>query len=204
MPLPGLSIEPVYKGFPTLYCADAAAWRAWLQQYHQQAQQVWLVIFRKGGPIPSVTYPEALDEALCFGWIDSKINKRDTQSHYQFFSVRNAKSNWSQVNKEKVEKLIAAGKMAPAGLAMVALAKETGTWTALDEVEAGLIPPDLQAALAAQPPAAANFESFPRSARRGILEWIMNAKTPATRQKRILETARLAARNERANQYKPK
>lgn len=197
-------IETAYKGFPTLYCADAAEWRAWLQQHHQLAQQVWLVIFRKGGPVPSITYSEALDEALCFGWIDSKINKRDAQSHYQFFSVRNAKSNWSQVNKEKVERLIAAGKMAPAGLAMVALAKQTGTWTALDEVEAGIIPPDLQEVLAAHPPATSNFDAFPRSARRGILEWIMNAKTTATRRKRMEETAVLAARNERANQYKPK
>jgi uncharacterized protein YdeI (YjbR/CyaY-like superfamily) len=199
-----MPIEKEYKGYEVLLMQDAAAWRGWLHQHHATAKQVWLIIYNKGSKTKSVTYPEALDEALCYGWIDSKINKRDAESHYQFFSVRNAKSNWSKVNKDKVERLLAAGKMQPAGMAMIKLAKQTGTWKALEEVDNTITPPDLQAALDAQPKATAYFNAFPRSVKRGILEWILNAKTSVTRQKRIDETATLAAKNERANQYKKK
>jgi len=149
-----------------------------------------------------VYYDEAVDEALCFGWIDSKINKRDDESFYQFFARRNPKSKWSRVNKNKVERLQAEGRMAPEGLAMVELARQNGTWNALDEVENLTIPPDLQQALDALPNAAAHFDAFPRSVKRGILEWILNAKKDETRQKRILETATLAAQNIRANQFR--
>ncbi len=188
-------------GFPVVYCENAAEWRNWLAQYHQQEKNVWLVIYRKNGPTPSVQTDEAIDEALCFGWIDSKPNKRDAESFFLFFSQRNPKSKWSGVNKRKVEKLLAEGKMAPAGLAMVELAKQTGTWTALDEATNLVIPPDLEQALRSFPNAEANFLAFPPSTRRGILEWILNAKQPETRQKRVMETATLAERNERANQY---
>jgi uncharacterized protein YdeI (YjbR/CyaY-like superfamily) len=199
-----MQMEKVYKGFPTLYCKDATAFRKWLQKNGSTIPQVWLVIFKKQSNTPSVTYDEAVDEALCFGWVDSKINKRDEHSFYQFFSQRNPKSNWSAVNKKKVEKLMAAGKLTDAGLAMITLAKKTGTWTALDDVDNTISPPDLQKALDALPNANAFFHAFPRSVKRGILEWILNAKTAATRQKRIDETATLAAKNERANQYKQK
>lgn len=144
-------------------------------------------------------YPEAVDEALCFGWIDSKPNKRDTQSYYQFFARRNPKSNWSKVNKDKVALLIEAGLMQPAGYEMIRIAQENGTWTALDEVENLTLPPDLKASLDTNPTAFAHWESFSRSSKRGILEWILNAKTPATRQKRIAETVSLAANNIKAN-----
>jgi uncharacterized protein YdeI (YjbR/CyaY-like superfamily) len=192
-----------YDGRPAVYAPSQQAWREWLQNYHQEYGSIWLVMYRKQSGKPSVYYNEAVDEALCFGWIDSKPNKRDEESYYQLFSPRNSKSNWSKVNKEKVERLLAAGKMAAAGLEMIRVAKETGTWDALNEVEALIIPSDLKAALEATPIALENFEAFPPSTRRGILEWIFNAKRPATRTKRIQETAKLAAQNIRANQYRP-
>lgn len=189
------------NGVATIYAPDRAAWRQWLADNHATSQSVWLIIYRKESGVPSVYYPEAVDEALCFGWIDSKPNKRDEQSFYQYFSVRNPKSNWSRVNKEKIEGLLAAGLMAPAGLAMIEVAKQRGTWTALDEVENLVIPSDLAEVMAGYPRSRENFTAFPPSAQRGILEWIFNAKRPETRAKRIEETASLAAQNIRANQF---
>ena len=156
-----------------------------------------MVIFNRSSGIPSVSYAEALEEALCFGWIDSKINKRDSQSHYQFWTPHNPKSNWSRVNKQKIEKLMTEGRMQPAGLRMVALARETGTRDALKEVEEGIIPPGLQQALQGYPDAAAFFEAFPRSVRRAILERLLNAKTADTQQKRIAQIAAMAQQNKR-------
>ncbi|GAB3642592.1 YdeI/OmpD-associated family protein [Spirosoma arcticum] len=183
----------------TLAPKSASDWREWLSRHHADRQSVWLMIFRKHGQTPSLTHDEALDEALCFGWIDSAIRKGDDEHHRQLFSQRKPKSNWSRVNKEKVAKLTAAGRMTEAGQAMVDLAKKTGTWTALDEVEKGTIPPDLDEAFKANATAKNYFEGFPPSARRGILEWLLNAKTEMTRTKRITEIVAKAAKNERAN-----
>ena len=192
------------NGIKTFHAKDAAAWRQWLQQNHAKEKSVWLIIFRKKSSTPSVYYSEAVDEALCFGWIDSKPNKRDDESFFLFFARRNPKSNWSKINKVKVEKLVAENRMAAAGLQMVETAKQNGAWYALDEVEALILPEDLNYALAENPAALKNFEDFPRSVKKGILEWIRNAKQSATREKRIMETVTLAAQNIRANQYIPK
>ena len=194
--------QELKDGQATFYAKDASDWRTWLANNTGTEKSIWLIIYRKESDTPSVYYDEAVDQALCYGWIDSKPNKRDQESFYQFFSKRNPKSNWSRVNKEKVERLIANGEMAAPGLEMVALAKKTGTWDALNDVENGIIPPDLQAALGQYPKAATHFEHFPRSVKRGILEWIFNAKKPETRAKRIAETARLANDNVRANQFR--
>ena len=191
-------------GVSTYHAPSRADWRVWLEQHHRQEKSVWLIIYRKESATPSVYYDEAVDEALCFGWVDSKPNKRDEESYFQFFSRRNPKSNWSRVNKQKVAALIEAGRMAEPGYEMVRLAQESGTWTALDEVENGVVPEDLQAALDQYEHAAQHFAKFPRSVKRGILEWIFNAKRNETRQKRIDETARLAKQNIRANQYRSK
>lgn len=190
-------------GIATFHAPDQQAWRNWLEANHNTAKKLWLIIFRKHSPTPSIMYNEAVDEALCFGWIDSKSNKRDEESFYQFFAKRNPKSNWSKVNKDKVSRLLAEGRIAPAGQAMIDLAKETGTWTALDDVEAMVIPDDLLAALTENAPAYEYFVAFPRSVKRGILEWINTAKQPETRQKRVFETALKAAQNIRANQWRP-
>ncbi|MEM7572952.1 MAG: YdeI/OmpD-associated family protein [Bacteroidota bacterium] len=190
-------------GVATTYAASPEDWRNWLAQNHDLQRSVWLIIYKKDSGVPSLTYSEAVDEALCFGWIDSKPNKRDADSFYQYFSARKSKSNWSRVNKEKIARLQAAGKLAPAGEEMVRLAKEIGTWDALNEVEDLIIPQDMLIVFDQYPAVARqNWEAFPRSVKRGILEWIFNAKRPPTRAKRIDQTVSMAAENKRANQFR--
>jgi uncharacterized protein YdeI (YjbR/CyaY-like superfamily) len=191
-----------YNGIPAFYAKNQQAWRKWLEKNHASQKAVWLIIYKKESGIPSIYYPEAVDEALCFGWIDSKPNKRDEESYYQFFSQRKPKSNWSAVNKKKVERLLAENRIAPAGLAMIDLAKKTGTWTTLDKIYALEMPEVLKKAFAKNKIAKQYFEAFPPSTKKGIYEWIQNAKTPATREKRVAETVSKASQNIRANQYK--
>ena len=186
----------------SFYPESPEAWRDWLAEHHATSSGVWVIFYKKASGKPSLSWSEAVDEALCFGWIDSKPNKRDEESSYRYFSPRNPKSNWSRVNKEKIAQLTAEGRMAPAGLAMVEEAKRRSTWTALDAVENLEVPPDLQAALGVVPQALEHWEAFPKSTKKAILEWIMNAKRPETRQQRIEETARLAGENIRANQWR--
>lgn len=194
----------LYRDKPTFHAPSQLAWRNWLSKNATTHKNVWLIIYKKQSGIPSVYYSEAVDEALCFGWIDSLPNKRDDKSYYLFFSPRKPKSNWSKVNKAKIKKLIAANKMTSAGMSMVELAKKTGTWTALDKVEALVVPDDLKNMLNENSAAKKYFQLFPPSARKAILDWIQNAKQPETRLKRIVQTVELAAKNERANQYKKK
>lgn len=190
-------------GVPTYHAPDRAAWRTWLATHHAREVSVWLIIYKKASDTPSVYYDEAVDEALCFGWIDSKPNKRDAESYFQFFSRRNPKSNWSRVNKEKVARLQREGRMTEPGLAMVRQAQESGTWTALNDVDNLVVPDDLRQALDKNSAARDHFHAFPPSARRGILEWIFTAKRPETRQRRIEQTVAEATYNRRANAYRP-
>lgn len=192
----------VYNSIRTFHAKSREDWRKWLRKNHSTEKSVWLIIYKKQSETPSVYYPEAVDEALCFGWIDSKPNKRDEESYYQFFAKRNPKSNWSKVNKEKIAKLIEKALMHSAGLEMIEIAKENGTWTALDNVEQLIIPDDLQELFSKNKTAFENWENFPPSSKRGILEWILNAKKPETRLKRIEETVSLAEKNIRANHYR--
>lgn len=194
--------EQLKDGVKIFYAPTREAWRIWLETNHKKEKSVWLKIYKKESGTPSIYYPEAVDEALCFGWIDSKDNKNDENSYYQSFAKRNPKSNWSRINKEKIEKLSAEGRMAEAGLKMVEIAKENGTWNALDDVENLVVPTDMQVLMAKNKTALKNWENFPRSVKRGILEWILNAKKPETRRKRIEETVFMAAGNKRANQYR--
>lgn len=191
-----------YKGVQTTTAKNQSEWRNWLEKNHQSEQSVWLIIYKKESEIESVYYPEAVDEALCFGWIDSKPNKRDEQSYYQFFSKRNPKSNWSKVNKDKIERLIRENRMSKAGLEMVEMAKVSGSWNALDDVENLITPADLQKAFDQNLIAFKYWNQFPKSVKKGILEWILNAKKAETRDKRIQETVSMAEKGERANQYK--
>ena len=184
------------------YAPDRGAWRAWLQANHDGQTGVWLVITHKDSNTPSVKYDAAVEEALCFGWVDSKPNKRDDESYYLYFAQRKRKSNWSRANKERVQLMIAESKMTSAGMALVEWAQAHGTWDALEDVENLVTPPDLQALLDANETARQHYKAFPPSSKRIILEWILNAKRPATRQKRIEETVRLAEQNIRANHYR--
>ncbi len=179
-----------------------AEWRQWLEANHARDEGVWLVSYKKATGKPRLDYDEAVEEALCFGWVDSKPNKLDDERSLLWFAPRKPGTGWSKINQERVAKLLAAGLMAPAGLAKIEAAKADGSWSALDGVEALEVPPDLAEALAANPAAHAYFDAFPRSVKRAILEWIGNAKRPETRAARIAETVSSAEQNIRANQWR--
>jgi uncharacterized protein YdeI (YjbR/CyaY-like superfamily) len=179
-----------------------AAWRAWLAENHGRGEGVWFISYKKTAGKPTVEYNEAVEEALCFGWVDSKSRALDEQRTMLWFAPRKPRTGWSQSNKERVERLIAQGLMAPAGLAKIEAAKLDGSWTKLDQAVELEIPPDLDKALDGYSEARRNFDAFPPSVRRGILEWITTAKRPETRARRVEETARLAAENRRANQWR--
>ena len=181
---------------------DRASWRAWLAAHHTRPDGVWTVRYKKSSGRPTLTWDDVVQEAICFGWIDSLPRALDAERTMLYVSPRTPGSNWSGRNKAHVARLEAAGRLAPAGRAAIARARADGSWSALDDVEALVVPSDLAAAFDAHPGARAAWDAFAPSARRGILEWILNAKRPATRQKRLDETARLAARGERANQWK--
>lgn len=177
-----------------------AEWRAWLEENHTRDHGVWLVTNKKASGKPRIEYAEAVEEALCFGWIDSQANTLDDERSMLWFTQRKAGTGWSKSNKERVERLLAACLMRPAGLAKIEAAQQDGSWEALDAVEALEIPSDLAEAFGQYVHSADNFEAFPRSVKRSILAWIAAAKRAETRAKRIDETARLASENVRANQ----
>ncbi|MGZ8567634.1 MAG: YdeI/OmpD-associated family protein [Actinomycetota bacterium] len=179
---------------------DRAAWRRWLARHHDQPAGVWLLIRKKGSAEDGVVYEEAVEEALCFGWIDSKAKTFDDDHYKQWMSPRKPTSVWSLINKGRVERLLAAGRMEASGLEAVRVAKENGSWAALEASDRLEIPEDLAAALATDPAAQRHFAAFPPSAKRIILGRIRDAKRPETRAKRIEETVRLAAENRRAGQ----
>lgn len=194
--------KEIKDGVHCFYANSSKLWRRWLEKNGEKESSVWLIIYKKVSGVQSVTYKQAVEEALCFGWIDSKPNKRDEQSYYQFFARRNPKSKWSKVNKLTVEGLIDGDRMHKTGLAAIEIAKQNGTWNALDEVDNAVVPEDLQRALNENKEALTNFNAFPRSSKKIILEWIANAKREETRTKRIKETVTLAAKNKRANHYR--
>lgn len=171
-----------------IFCpASRQHWRAWLQAHHAEKQSVWLVYHKKKAATSTLTWSEAVDEALCFGWIDSQARPVDDETYRQLFSRRKPKSGWSKINKAKVQRLLATGQMTPAGLNSVATAQQNGSWTLLDEVEALRIPPDLEQALLQRPSAHAYFASLSKSGKRALLQWLVLAKRPETRQNRLIE-----------------
>lgn len=183
----------------TFYAPDRKAWREWLRKHHRIAPGVWLVYYKVKSDQSSVRYAEAVKEALCFGWIDSKVNSLDDERYKQIFTPRKPKSVWSKLNKQYVAELIEQGLMTAAGLAKIDSAQRDGSWTKLDAIEALTIPADLAQALAANEAAGGYFEAFSKSSKKALLFWIDSAKRPETRTKRIAELARLAAQNKRAN-----
>lgn len=180
-----------------------AAWRAWLMKHHTRGEGVWLITYKLASGKQGLTYAEAVEEALCFGWIDSKPAKLDDERTMQWYSPRKPKSMWSAINKERIVRLIAEGKMHPAGLAKIEAAQADGSWSKLDAIDAMEMPDDLAAALAAHPPALEHFDAFPPSVKKFLLYWVTSAKRPETRAARIAETAAKAQRGERANQWRP-
>jgi uncharacterized protein YdeI (YjbR/CyaY-like superfamily) len=179
---------------------DRAAWRRWLERHHATSGAVWLMLAKKGASVRAVSYEEAVEEALCFGWIDSTANSVDDERYKIWMAPRRRGSGWSAVNKRRIERLVAERRMAPAGLAVIEAARADGSWSRLDDSHALKVPKDLATALAGYPNARRHFDAFPPSARRGILHWIDSAKRPETRARRVEQTARLAEDDIRANQ----
>ncbi|MDH5827113.1 YdeI/OmpD-associated family protein [Sphingobacterium faecium] len=178
------------------YCPQSGTdWRQWLEKNHQSKQSVWLVYYTKKSNIPSLSWSEAVDEALCFSWIDSTKKKIGDFSYLQFFSKRKPKSNWSKINKEKVQQLIENGLMTAAGFDSIETAKQNGSWNILDEVQELIIPNDLEKAFKEHEGSKHYFLSLSKSARKIILGWIVLAKRQETRQKRIDEVVKSAVQN---------
>jgi len=183
---------------PHVEAHDRATWRAWLDEHHVAAPGAWLVTWRPRSGKVGLDYEAAVEEALCFGWVDSTGGVVDDDRSKLYFAPRKARSVWAASNKGRVERLIADGRMAPAGLAAIERAKVDGSWTVLDSVERLEVPADLATALAASPPATANFAAFSPSARKQQLAWVATAQRPETRATRIAAIAEAATRNERA------
>lgn len=161
------------------------AWREWLQENHQSQQAVWLVYYKKKINQHALTWSNAVDEALCFGWVDSRRKPIDDLTFMQFFCKRKPNSTWSKINKEKVQLLIDSGRMSQAGFDSITLAKQNGSWTMLDDVEELIIPADLEEALMRQPGSMGDFLNLSKSARKELLQWLLFAKRIETRLKRI-------------------
>ncbi|MGZ4290485.1 MAG: YdeI/OmpD-associated family protein [Gaiellaceae bacterium] len=185
-------------GHDRVELTDRAAWRRWLEQNHATAKGVWVVTRRKRAGAPRLDYDALVEEALCFGWVDSREQPLDNEWLMQLIRPRRPGSAWARSNKERIARLEQAGVMADAGRRVVEAAKADGSWSRYDSAEALEIPADLESALAANAPAARNFAAFTDAARRTILRWLIDAKRPETRAKRIDETVRLAALNEKA------
>ena len=185
-------------GRPMVGPFDRAGWREWLIDHHPTSTGVYLTSWRRVSGKTSVSYEEAVEEALCVGWVDSTGRNLDEDRSIQWFSPRRARSAWARSNKERVARLTAAGLMLPAGLAAIDEARRNGMWTLLDDVEDLIVPDDLASALSAVPDGRPNWDAFSPSARRAMLQWVVEARRPETRADRIERIAAGAARNERA------
>ncbi len=189
------------KEIETFYPKSRQEWREWLQENHDKKQSIWLIYYKKKSNSPTVIYSDAVDEALCFGWIDSKAKPIDEQTFMQFFSKRKEKSVWSKVNKEKIERLTKEGLMTKAGFEIIDKAKLNGSWSILDDAEALIIPEDLEKEFQKRIKAKEYFLGLSRSDKRNILQWLVLAKKQETRTKRILEIVELAELNQKPKQF---
>jgi uncharacterized protein YdeI (YjbR/CyaY-like superfamily) len=183
---------------PELVVADAAAWREWLGRHVADSTGVWLVLAKKGTTDPtSLTYDQALDEALCHGWIDGQVLRRDETTYQQRFTPRRARSKWSKRNVGIIERLVAEGRMHPSGLAEVERARADGRWDAAYAGPSSIeVPDDLTAALAAEPRARAWFDVLSAQNRYAVLYRIHDAKRPDTRARRVQQLVAMLARDE--------
>lgn len=192
-----VSLEQIHPETPS-------EWRAWLAANHSTSPGVWVVQWKRATGRRQMSYDELVEEALCYGWIDGRANPLDGERSMIMMTPRKPTSTWARSNKDRVERLIAEGRMTGAGLRVIEIAKANGSWTVLDDVDALVVPEDLAAALSGDEQARHYFEAFPPSAKKAILYWIKTAKRPETRQRRIVETVRLAAQNIRAPRPSPR
>ena len=185
-------------GKPILTLASEAEWEAWLDAEHATSDGVWLKFAKKGSGVETVVYAEALDVALCYGWIDSQVARLDERFYLQKFTPRRARSKWSQINREKIEALTKQGRMKPAGLEQVELAKADGRWDAAYSSPANIeVPDDLKAALEASPKAAEFWDGLNKSNRFAILYQLHDAKKPETRARRLEKFVGMLERGEK-------
>jgi uncharacterized protein YdeI (YjbR/CyaY-like superfamily) len=189
------------KGIDKYYATSRKEWREWLENNHHTEQSIWLIQKKKGSQQPTISWSESVDEALCFGWIDSTRKSVDSETFMQFFGKRKPKSVWSKINKAKVEQLIADGLMAQAGLDSIEIAKQNGSWSILDDVEELMIPKDLEESFASQSGSKDFFLSLSKSVRKAILQWVVLAKRADTRQKRISEVVESAGHGRKPRQF---
>lgn len=182
---------------PRFYAKDRDVWRRWLEQNHAGASEVWLVFYKKHTGKPCPSYNEAIEEALCFGWIDG-IKRRIDGERYAFrFTPRNPKSIWSPSNVERARKLIAEGAMRPEGMRLVEAAKASGAWDRALKPPVFEMPKEFKDALSANKKAGVFFESLPPSQKRQYIGWIASAKRPETREKRLQKALELLNRRQR-------
>lgn len=177
-------------------------WRTWLHNKHKTELSIWLIFYKTSAKVPTLTWSEAVDEALCFGWIDSTKKTIDNEIYMQYFCPRKPKSNWSKINKAKVEQLINNKLMTNAGLSCIETAKENGSWNFLDDVEDVIIPADLKEELIKNTTAMDYFESLSDSAKKIMLYWVISAKRAETRQKRIGEIVTNACEGLKPKQFR--
>jgi len=185
--------------FKDFHPSSRQEWRDWLEENHDQADGIWFVYFKKSANKPRVSYDEVVEEALCFGWIDSLPRKMDERRSKLLFTPRKPRSVWSKLNKTRVEKLMADGAMTAIGLAKIEAAKKDGSWNVLNASDNLEMPADLLEAFERNKTAQVNFEAFTESVRRVILSWIFSAKRDETRTARVEKTVTMAAVNKRAN-----
>jgi uncharacterized protein YdeI (YjbR/CyaY-like superfamily) len=179
----------------TFHARDRKQWREWLEKNHHTSLGVWLIYYKVKSGKPSIRYSEAVKEALCFGWIDSKVKSLDKERYMQIFTPRKPKSVWSKLNKQYIQELIEQGLMTPSGLEKIEAAKQDGSWHKLDAIEELIIPADLKQALEANQTANRYFEALSNSFKKNILFWIESAKRPETRLSRIEQTISSAVQN---------
>jgi len=201
--MPPTSPRNLLASLEQVYVADRAAWRQWLATNHATSPGIWLVFDKKSSRADRLAYVDAVEEALCYGWIDSTVRTLDDARYVQLMAPRKPKSTWARTNKERVERLIEQGLMADAGLASIERAKANGSWTSLDAVESLAVPADLARALRALPGAARNFAEFSPSARKGYLHWISQAVRAETRAHRVAHVAQFAASNQKSRHFAP-
>lgn len=175
--------------------SNKADWRKWLSKHHHQKESIWLIIHKQNSSNPNLSWSEAVDQALCFGWIDGIKKPINKEKYMHYFCKRKDTSTWSKINKNKVEQLISKNLMMDAGFESIKTAKQNGSWNLLDDVEALLIPEDLEEKFRTKPGSKEFFQNLNKSTKKGMLQWIVLAKQEKTRQKRIQEIVDCASAN---------
>jgi uncharacterized protein YdeI (YjbR/CyaY-like superfamily) len=188
-----------YRGRPLIHPESIAAWRQWLTNHYADTDGVWLATWKRASGKTPLDYGAIVEEALCFGWIDGLVNTLDDGRQAQLLTPRRRGSGWSRSNKERIERILADGRMTEAGMRVIDAAKADGSWTLLDASEALLEPPELSAALDASPEARRQWDAFPKSPRKALIFWVTSAKRPETRLRRVTMIVDEAAQGRRAN-----